>query len=163
MRLSSEAPLGEVALKVDGASVVLRLRRLDQGAGHVEFDLHVEFASEVAASVPPRLGCRLHDRDIERLLDYMTRHMGADEPHGITESATFVARDLDFQIQALEGEVEGLSDGYFSLRWMVYCGSRDRSRRGIYAGFESTVETGEVLRWCEELRSVRAQLRNGIR
>ena len=155
---SSEGHVDEICLTTDGASVVFRLRRLDSASGYVEFDLHVEIDSDVGAVVPPRRGCRLHLRDLDRLVEYMTLHMGSDEPHGILKSGTFVSQDLDFQLQALDGEAEGLSDGYFCLRWMVYCGPPDRDRRNVYAGFESSVGTEEVLRWCRELRSVRARL-----
>jgi hypothetical protein len=156
---SSEDDVDEIKLRADGVDVVMRVKRVDRVASHVEFDLHLEFASHVAASVPPRLGCRLSHDDLGRLIDFMTRHVGPDERHVIEASPTYVTYDRDFLIQALSGEADDHSNGDFTLLWLITCLPRPGSGgTGVDVGFKSVVESREVLRWCDELRTLQQSL-----
>jgi hypothetical protein len=135
----------------------MRVRRVDHVGGYVEVDLHMEFA--FAASVPPRLGCRMSHDDLGRLIDYMTRHVGPDERHVIEASPTFVTHGRDFQIRALSGEIENHSEGDFTLLWLITCLPQPGTAgTGVSVGFKAAVDTAEVLRWCEELRTLQRRL-----
>ena len=109
------------------------------------------------ARIPAR-ECAFRPADFDSMIRYLREHIGANTPHAIEDSMTFVTHEMDFQLQALCGELESWSAGSFTLRWMFCSGPPDRAEDAIYLGFETEVGVAEVLRWCVELESAVARL-----
>lgn len=144
----------EIVLRTSGADLVFAVTRVDRSG--VEYCLEVRFADDVAVSIPPRPACWLQISDVERLARYVCEHLGPVVSHEILESPEFVTHDLDFRLQALQGERSSGNEGEFELRVLIYCGSPDRTRRWLYAGFESRVSVPDVLQWASDLRALSA-------
>lgn len=143
-----------LVLAFDGASVRLQNIRLVRAA-MIACTMCVGFDDQSDARIPAR-EFRFSRADIQGMTDYLRSHIGANAPHDIEPSQTFVTDDVDLQLTALSGEAESWEHGGFTLRWMLYCGSPDRSRRPYWLGIEGWVVVADVLRWCADLESLLA-------
>lgn len=139
-----------ITLELDGASVGMEDIRRDSSGSSIVFQFSVNFHAETAASIPSR-ECTLSLTDVSRLVAYARAHVGENIPHTIVESTAFVTYDLGFQLQALAGDLESWTDGYFTMRWMFYCGPNDRAHAAFYVGIEARVEVADAFRWCAAL------------
>jgi hypothetical protein len=99
--------MNEIALELDGVSVVMEgIQRCHSGQSvaclfRVDFD---PFCSS-SALIPPR-DCLFLAADLKRMAGYVRKHIGENTPHDIEDSGTFVTYGLDFQLQALAGQLE---------------------------------------------------------
>jgi hypothetical protein len=141
--------MNAIVLELDGARVEMRnLRRQPSGAILFDFATTVHACAE--ASVPTR-DCLATPADLRRMAAYVRAHVGENAPHSIAESSAFVTYDVSFELQALEGELESWNDGDFTVRWMFYCGPKDRSHGALYVGIQARLSVAEALRWADAL------------
>lgn len=140
-------------LEMDG--VLLRLEDIRKASGLIHFTFSTHFLIDIDARVPQR-PTMISAADLQRMVKYLRDHIGANSPHDIAQSPTFVTYELDFQLAAQVGDLESWDDGYFTVHWNFYCGPEDRSSGAIYVGFETSVQVAEVLRWCRALELLAA-------
>jgi hypothetical protein len=140
-------------LEMDGA--LLRLEDIRKASGLIYFTFSTQVLNVLDTRVPQR-PTMISPADLQRMVKYLRDHIGANSPHVIAQSHTFVTYELDFQLQAQSGDLESWDDGYFTVQWSFYCGPKDRSSGVIYVGFETRVQVAEVLRWCRELEQLAA-------
>jgi len=146
--------MNTITLELDGAGVEMRNPRRDC-SGSVVFEFATILNSVAEARIPARQ-CVLSSTDLNRMAAYVRSHVGENAPHSIAASDTFVTYDLGFQLQGLSGALESWSDGYFTVRWMFYCGPDDRFLRALYVGIEARLEVAEALRWSDALDELAA-------
>jgi hypothetical protein len=120
--------------------------RRDSSSRAIVAQFTTNFDVDTAAKIPA-VECLMLLSDLTEMAAYIRAHVGESTPHALTESGIFVTYDLGFQLQALAGELESWDDGYFTLRWMFYCGPSDRSQAAFYTGIEARVDVAEALRW----------------
>ena len=144
-----------IALELDGARIELRNPRPGPTGEWVIVQLATILNPSAGATIPAR-ECMLTLMDLRRMAAYIRAHVGENAPHSIGQSGTFVTYDLRFQLQGLEGGLESWADGYFTVRWMIYCGSPDRSHNRFYVGLDGQVGVAEALRWADALDELAA-------
>ncbi len=96
------------------------------------------------------LRIRLFLADVTRLGTYLREHVLGLSNGEVTESPVFVPTELDFQVQALDGEVESLFDGYFTIAFSVRRQAMGMKGGGNF-GFEGVVYLPDIYRFCAEL------------
>jgi hypothetical protein len=142
--------MNAIKLELDGAHVEMRNLRREPSAESIVLHFTTTLHAGAGATVPAR-ECLVSLADLRRMAAYVRSHVGANSPHSISDSNTFVTYDLGFQLQALSGELESWKDGYFTIRWMFYCGPSDRSHGALYVGVEARVAVAAALRWADAL------------
>ena len=91
--------------------------------------------------------------DLLRLADYFDQHITQLLHEPGYESYVFVQYGLEFQVQALSGDVESKQDGDFMLRVMLNIGqATDESR--IYVGVEGIIDIVECYTFVNQLRNL---------
>jgi hypothetical protein len=85
------------------------------------------------------------------LADYFHHHINRLIEDLRYESDVFVPCELDFQVQALCGEVTSLTEGDFTLRVMFPVDKAPDGSR-IYVGIEAGVDVVECYAFVTELR-----------
>jgi hypothetical protein len=142
--------MNAIKLELDGAHVEMCNLRRDSSGESIVFHFTTTVHAGAGATVPAR-ECFVSLADLREMAAYVRSHVGANSPHSIAESDTFVTYDMGFQLQALSGDLESWTDGYFTIRWMFYCGPSDRSHGALYVGVEARVDVAEALRWADAL------------
>jgi len=142
--------MNEITLQLDGARIAMENLRHNPLARSITFDFTTTFLADTAARIPTR-DCLMLLTDLAGMAAYIRKHVGENASHAIAESHAFVTYDLTFELQALEGTLESWDDGYFTMRWMFYCGPGDRSSAAFYVGLMGKVDVAEALRWCDAL------------
>ncbi len=148
----------EITLKTLGVSIVIRPTRLEPDHGFVDFEHDMRMEIGTRGHVDPRQRCRIYKADLLKLAKYIRLHVGEDLPHGILPSPVFYPLELDFNTQALTGEIGSWEDGEFSIRWMISSGRSDREP-SVYIGCETMVDVREALRWAADLERLAAELK----
>lgn len=91
-------------------------------------------------------------QDLERLTTYLEEHIAHLQRDHWSTSEVFVTIGLQFQLQALAGEVDSPDDGEFALRFMVNVGVPDADSGHVYVGGEATVELAQVKQFIAGMR-----------
>lgn len=149
--------MNNITLELDGARIAMENLRHNPSAKSITFDFTTTFLADTAARIPTR-DCLMLLTDLARMAAYIRSHVGENAPHTIAESHVFVTYDMTFELQALAGGLESWADGYFTVRWMFYCGPKDRSSAAFYVGIEGKVDVAEALRWCDALDELQREL-----
>ena len=97
-------------------------------------------------------------KDLERLVNYFEEHIACLKVDPDNESSTFITYGLGFQVQALSGEVRSLSDGEFTMRFMVNVGQSDFEASRTYIGGESEVTLENIESFTSSLQSILRKL-----
>jgi hypothetical protein len=85
------------------------------------------------------------------LADYFDHHIKQLHRDSWSDSAVFVQYGLEFQVQALCGDVEPDVEGDFGLRVMLLAGQSLEGRR-TYIGVEANVDVVKCLAFVTQLR-----------
>jgi hypothetical protein len=140
-------------LEMEG--VRLRLDQVRNDSGLIRCTFETEFLNVVDVRIPRRPAV-MSIADLQRLVKYLRDHIGANTPHDIASSFTFVTYELDFQLHAQAGMLQSWDDGSFTLEWKFSCRPPSAPSGSIYVGFETQVQVAEILRWCGELEQLSA-------
>lgn len=100
--------------------------------------------------------------DLQRLCDWMDRHVGAlvarvsdDGVSGTSEDRTWVPADLSMQIQLQEGDVDREDEilvGEFGVCVLINVGRDPETRNSIYSGFQGAVDVRSTFAFCADVR-----------
>ena len=99
----------------------------------------------------PPVSSRLSQSDLVRLSCYFMDHAEGLANRSLCESPLFVSQELQFQIRALDGDVESMDDGYFTIEVMIKNGSRESSYKPTYFGYSSIIDVAHVKMFCSEI------------
>ena len=118
-----------------------------------EFDVRVGFLLDpclgnVALTSSPM---PLSVKELRRLEDYLKQHIEHLQVDPNSESYTFVPLDLQFELQALSGEICSQDDGEFTLRFMIDTGATSEGRSSVYVGGEAVVTLENVNRFLSSI------------
>ena len=107
----------------------------------------IKLSFETQLKTPPieRTNCHISVKDLQRLNSYFDNHIENLKTKPIEDSFDFVNQDLDFILQALNGEIEG-NEGAFSIRFVLNIGNSEKKSR-VYAGAEGAVSLAEVIQF----------------
>ena len=89
--------------------------------------------------------------DFLRLADYIDNHIEKIKSDFFHDSDVFVTYGLDFQLQALCGEIDEDSSGEFTLRIMLLIGNSPNNSR-VYAGAEGIVDIKQCYKFTNQIR-----------
>lgn len=97
-------------------------------------------------------------QDILRLANYFDEHVKLVAKNPDAQSDVYVPLELNFQLQALEGEVRGESEGEFTLRIMANVADPSHEGGSSYVGCEGIVDLSEAQQFSAELRAIVSHL-----
>lgn len=136
--------LGKCVLETEGYCVTFELSRVESSNQLINALIEFRLAP-LLPQISLQSGSNLMEvADLERLIGYFKAHTSALAQDPDTESYPFVTMELDFQLQALAGEVRTAEDGEFSIRFMVNVGCADEEASATYVGGESVVTLQNV-------------------
>lgn len=106
-------------------------------------------------------------QDIQRLIKYFEEHIAKLQENPDSESYTFVTYGLNFQVQALAGDVRinpsnllqtSPDDGEFTIVFMVNVGQSNVEACQTYVGGESVVTLKNIHSFTSLLQAVLTEL-----
>ena len=74
-----------------------------------------------------------------------------------SESYTFIPPDLQFQLQALSGQIRSQDDGEFTLRFMLNTGKSNPEGFAVYVGGEAVISLENVNRFLSSISCLLAE------
>jgi hypothetical protein len=144
----------DIILKTEGYEISFELKK--------KRELTTSLLATVGFSLAPTLGkvevkampMPILLRDLERLTIYLEQHIAKLQQDHWSESDTFVPLDLQFQLQALAGEVSSPDGGEFALRFMVNVGKLNSESGSVYVGGEAEVTLEQIQDFISSVRRV---------
>jgi hypothetical protein len=97
-------------------------------------------------------------KDILRLANYLDDHLELITHNPDAQSDIYVPLELNFQLQALEGDVLDGFEGSIGLRVMANIADPGDQGGSLYIGCEGTVEVSEVRQFSTKLREFASML-----
>ncbi|WP_225409270.1 hypothetical protein [Stigmatella hybrida] len=95
--------------------------------------------------------------DIVRLARYFEDHLASLARNPDTQSEGFVPLELNFELQAMEGEVRAGGDGEFTLRVMVNVTGTGSPNGSVYVGCEGVIDAAHVRDFTTRLHELASQ------
>lgn len=116
------------------------------GEGYVYFKVSIS-SSDPALFVENDESFPMSRGDVERLSLYFDKHIQALIDGSSSESYKFVPQELFFSLQALDGDIDSLDDGCFTIVFMLRVGEVG------YWGVESVVDLEDLTVFTNSLRA----------
>lgn len=141
-------------LETNGYRVVFTLKSVQKTKADFvdsicEFQLDPRLGELLARSVPTFI----HFKDLQRLVTYFEQHITTLREDPNSESHTFVTYNLDFQVQALSGDILSEGEGLFTIRFMVNVGQAHEKACSTYVGGESVVTFANIRSFTASLQA----------
>jgi hypothetical protein len=141
----------EIILEGSGFEWIIKFERVDsEGFAYGQMTLKVKTIHQ-----EKKLGCVLFSSsysDLVALADYFDHHVKRLISDPWSESDVFVQYGLEFQIQALCGEVSPNMEGDFTLRVMLNV-EVAIDETAVYVGIESVVDAAKCHAFVTKLRN----------
>ena len=96
--------------------------------------------------------------DIVRLANYVDDHLKFVASNPDAQSDVYVPLELNFQLQALEGEVRNVGEGELSLRVMANVADPGHEGGSSYVGCEGIADVSEAEQFSKKLRAIASRL-----
>ena len=144
----------KVRLKSDGIGTEFVFADIRSNSGYVDVRISVDLPEEMGRWPMPMAACRLFKGDLERLLQYFRSHTKGLLDGSLSESAVFVPSEIGFQIRALDGDVESMLDGYFTIEVMNNYGLRKEGYDSLYLGFSSVIDLVNLNEFCARIEAI---------
>ena len=139
----------EIILEGNGLEWKIKFEQVNTGYTYGQMTLKMQTIHEEKL-----IGCvpfSISYSDLVRLADYFDHHVKQLNRDAWSDSDVFVQYGLEFQVQALCGDVEPDVEGDFGLRVMLLAGQALEGRR-TYIGIEANVDVIKCHAFVAQLR-----------
>jgi len=139
----------EIILEGNGLEWKIKFEQVNTGytSGQMTLKMQTIHEEKLIGCVPFSISYS----DLVRLADYFDHHVKQLSRDAWSDSDVFVQYGLEFQVQALCGDVEPDVEGDFGLRVMLLAGQALEGRR-TYIGIEANVDVIKCHAFVAQLR-----------
>lgn len=124
-------------LEADGFTIIFECYKFNKEEQFLICKIKILFEKQFDKSPIEKQNCYLSAKDLYNLNTYFDNHITNLRIKSNDESFVFVNSELDFSLQALDGEIEE-NKGEFSIRFMINIG-KSKKETNVYAGVEGTI------------------------
>jgi hypothetical protein len=123
------------------------------------------FDATISFLLDPRLGTvaftafpgRLTLETLQELVTYFEQHIAQIQINSSSESTTFFPLNFQFQLQALQGEIDAPDDGAFALRFMMDMQQPGVGATSVYIGGETDILMEDINSFLASVKQLIAE------
>ncbi|SFD53706.1 hypothetical protein [Pseudoalteromonas denitrificans] len=143
-----------INLRLEIGCISFILRKFHDDTYFWDFDIECLMEKKFECFNPKHYFCSLNKTDLINLVEYFQTHYLGLIDNQLTESQIFMPLEGDFQIKCMEGEIDNIDDGYFSISLMFNNGKPYEDASNCYFGFESVVDIQNIILFCQDIKTL---------